>query len=127
MRFIVDADLPYAVKPILERFGHEAVDVRQIGMGRARDPVIAAFAQEQRAIILSADFDFADIRVYPPHEYAGIVVLTFGRRITPARILLMVEELLADSATLARVPGRLAIVQHGHTRFHPDTSDDENS
>jgi hypothetical protein len=33
MRFLVDASLPRSAAPMLRRLGHEAVDVRDIGMG----------------------------------------------------------------------------------------------
>jgi hypothetical protein len=41
VRFLIDADLPRSAKPLLEKYGHEAVDVHDIGLGRADDPTIA--------------------------------------------------------------------------------------
>jgi Domain of unknown function (DUF5615) len=56
---------------LLGRYHHEAVYVRDIGMGGAADSDIAAYAQRYRLALVTRDFDFADIRNYPPTQYAG--------------------------------------------------------
>jgi predicted nuclease of predicted toxin-antitoxin system len=66
VRFLIDADLPRSTKTLLEKFGHQATDVRDIGLGSAKDPVIARYAQNHQACLLTGDFGFADIRNYPP-------------------------------------------------------------
>ena len=38
MRFLIDADLPRSVKPLLEKHGHEAIDAQDVGLRRAKDP-----------------------------------------------------------------------------------------
>lgn len=75
MRFVIDADLPRSTKPLLERHGHEAADVRDIGLGQAKDPAIARCAVERQAALLTGDFGFADIRNCPPDRHHGLVVL----------------------------------------------------
>lgn len=75
LRFLIDADLPRFAKTLLEKFGHEAIDVRDIGLRSAKDAVIARYAQDRQACLLTGDFGFADIRNYPPETYYGIVVL----------------------------------------------------
>jgi len=75
MRFLVDANLPRSATELLHRLGHVAVDVRDIGLRAAADSVIAAHAQSNRLTLVTRDFDFADIRNYPPVDYAGIIVL----------------------------------------------------
>ena len=35
MRFLIDANMPRSTAELLKRYGHEAVDVRDIGMGGA--------------------------------------------------------------------------------------------
>ncbi len=75
MKFLVDASLPRTCVGLIRRHGHEATDVRDIGLGAAPDPIIARHAKCGGLVLASADFDFADIRVYPPLEYTGIVVI----------------------------------------------------
>ena len=62
MRFLIDADLPRSTKPLLEKYGHEAIDVRDIGLRYTKDPVIARQAQDQQACLLTGDFGFTDLR-----------------------------------------------------------------
>ncbi len=42
MHFLIDADLPRSTKDLLQRYGHDVTDVRDIGLGSADDPDIAA-------------------------------------------------------------------------------------
>ena len=75
MRFLVDASLPHSGTALLQQMGHEVVDVRDIGMRSATDGIIAAHARCNGQTLVTRDFDFADIRNYPPADYAGILVL----------------------------------------------------
>lgn len=75
MRFLIDASMPRSASNVLAEFGHEAIDVRDIGLRNAPDERIAARARENGETLVSRDFDFADIRNYPPGEFCGIVVL----------------------------------------------------
>lgn len=117
MRFLIDADLPRATGESLRRAGHDAFDARDIGLGDAKDSDIAAYAQAHQLCLLTGDFDFADIRNYPPHLYAGIVVFTLPRHATVAFILQLVDIFLQQTAVLTRLPGRLAIVEPGRVRM----------
>ena len=44
MRFLIDEDLPHSIKDLLERYGHEAFDVRVIGFRGSKDWQIAGLA-----------------------------------------------------------------------------------
>jgi predicted nuclease of predicted toxin-antitoxin system len=48
MRFLLDANMPRSAAGAVQRLGHEAVDVREIGLGGAEDKRIAAYAKEHR-------------------------------------------------------------------------------
>jgi hypothetical protein len=119
VRFLIDADLPRSVKPLLERHGHEAIDARDVGLRSAEDPVLARYAQEHGACLLTGDFGFADIRNYPPATYSGIAVLELPRDATAAFILRLLESFILQTEMLARLPGRLAIVKPGRIRLRP--------
>jgi predicted nuclease of predicted toxin-antitoxin system len=117
MRFLIDADLPRSAAETVRRHGHEAVDVRDIGLRQAEDAQIAAYAQGQQLCLITGDYDFADIRNYPPAQYAGIVVLNLPRSATATYINQLVAHFLSQSAVLAQLPGKLAIVNPGHIRL----------
>lgn len=65
MRVLVDASLPRSVKAVLEACSIESLDVRDIGLGDASDSEIAAHAERNGLVLLTGDFDFADIRRFP--------------------------------------------------------------
>ncbi len=119
MRFLVDASLPRAVASLARSLGHAAADVRDIGFGSATDGRIAEHARQHALTILTADFDFADIRVFPPSEYAGIIVIDRPPNATVDQVLELVRGPLQDQTLLAQLPRRLAIVDPARTRIRP--------
>ncbi len=63
MRFLVDANLPLSVAPQLRAFGHEATDVREIGLGTVaiersgrlpRYKAVQLFTSANRAIFIAS-------------------------------------------------------------------------
>jgi hypothetical protein len=110
MRFLIDADLPRSVADVIRRHGHEAIDVRDIGLRTAKDAMIAQRAQDDGLCLITGDFDFADIRNYPPHLYAGLVVLSLPSTATAAYINQLVDQFLTQTEVVQQVPGQLAIV-----------------
>ncbi len=119
LHFLVDADLPRRTAALCRRFGHAADDVRDLGMGTATDDQIATHAKQQSLCLMTGDFGFADVRNYPPEQYAGIVVLAISPHMTAPTILGIVEELMKRNDILARVPGRLAVVEPSRVRLRP--------
>lgn len=91
MRSIVDEDLPRSTCDLLRQCRHEAVDVRDIGFRGARDSEVASYAQREGLCLVTGDFDFSDVRNYPPGEYAGLVVLKLPRTATASFILNLLE------------------------------------
>jgi hypothetical protein len=119
MRFLIDADLPRSLIKLIQSHEHEAVDVRDIGMGGSDDATIAAKAKVDRCCLLTGDFGFADIRNYPPTEYAGIVVLELPKDATAPTILAIVDRLLQRDDVIEKLSGRLAVVSASRIRLRP--------
>lgn len=117
MRFIVDEDLPRSTCALLRKYGHVALDVRDIGFRGAKDSEIASYAQREGLCIVTGDSGFSDVRNYPPGEYAGLVILKLPRMATASTILQLLESLLRQEALVAEVPGKLAIVEFGRVRI----------
>ena len=42
MQFLIDEDLPHSTDDLLRSYGHEAIDVREIGLRGAKDSQIFA-------------------------------------------------------------------------------------
>ena len=53
MRFLIDEDLPRSTGDLLRQYGHEAIDVRDIGLRGSKDPEIAAYAQKNGLSLLT--------------------------------------------------------------------------
>ncbi|MBM4047772.1 MAG: hypothetical protein FJ279_21930 [Planctomycetes bacterium] len=117
MRFLVDEDLPRGTEALLRSYGHEAKDVRDIGLRGAKDHQIAAHARSTGLCLVTGDQDFSDIRNYPPESYHGIVVLKVPNWATASFILNVLESFLQRHDLLEQVPGRLAIVEPGWVRI----------
>jgi predicted nuclease of predicted toxin-antitoxin system len=94
-----------------------AFDVRDIGFRGAKDFDIASYAQREGLCIVTGDFDFSDVRNYPPTEYAGLVILKLHRTATASTILQLLESFLRREDLVADLPGRLAIVEAGRVRI----------
>lgn len=69
MRFIIDENVRKEVIDFLKSSGH---DIFLIPSG-SEDEDIAQIAKEAKRIILTHDKHLADILMYPPKEYSGII------------------------------------------------------
>lgn len=110
MRFIIDAALSESLTTILREAGYDAIHVAEIGMAHAPDENIAAYAKRNALVILTQDFDFADVRHYPPREYHGIVVFTLPKPANLDVIHSFTRRFLERLPPLGDLRGQLIIV-----------------
>lgn len=71
----VDEDLPKAAGEMLRDQGYEAASVIEQGMGGWKDPAVWQAVQREERFLVTADKGFADVRLYPPGQHAGILLL----------------------------------------------------
>lgn len=62
MRFLIDAQLPPALKSLFIDAGHDAAHVADVGMLTESDATIGAYAAEAEMIIVTKDEDFVTMR-----------------------------------------------------------------
>jgi predicted nuclease of predicted toxin-antitoxin system len=117
MRFIIDANLPRSLATSLRRLTHIVTDVRDVGMHDADDESIAALAKREGAALVTRDFDFADVRNYPPASYPGIVVINYPSETAAQTIVAAIESALEQPELLAKLPGALIIIEPGRVRL----------
>jgi predicted nuclease of predicted toxin-antitoxin system len=117
MRFLIDADLPRSAEDIVRQHGYEAIDVRDIGFRSARDSRIAHYAKSNGLCLITGDYDFADIRNYPPSQYSGIVVLYLPRTATSDYINVLLNNFFKEEKLIGQLAGKLAIVEPGRIRL----------
>ena len=75
MKFKIDENLPAEIKSELLSAGHDAELVVDEGLQGAADPQLMQTVQQKSRIFLTMDKGIADVRTYPPNQYAGIVLI----------------------------------------------------
>ncbi len=75
MEFLIDANIPRSTKSVLESLGHNVIDGRDVLPPAAPDADVASLALAEKRVILTRDQDFANILLYPPQQFPGIIVL----------------------------------------------------
>ena len=119
MKFLLDANMPRSAASLLRGLGHQVEDVRDVLPGGADDATVAAHARTSQSILITRDFDFADIRNYPPENYPGIIVLELPDDAIAAQVIRTLQSFVSKPELLARLTGRLAIVESWRVRFRP--------
>lgn len=61
MRFLIDNALSPRIAEGLNKAGHDAIHVREIGLASATDDEILSHAKKDRRVIVSADTDFGTL------------------------------------------------------------------
>ena len=112
--FKIDENLPMGAAALLVSAGHDAVTVGNQHMVGQSDANVAMVCQREGRAIVTLDLDFADIRTYPPGDYAGIIVLRLARLDKP-RVLSVLQRLLP---VLEQEPlvGKLWVVEETSVR-----------
>jgi predicted nuclease of predicted toxin-antitoxin system len=119
VRFLLDANMPRSALQSLRAHGHDAVHVRDVGLGDAADALIAERARADNRALISRDLDFADVRRYPPGRATGIVVLRLPENWTAAQINRLLERFLSMRQLVECIPGRLVMLDPRQVRFRP--------
>jgi predicted nuclease of predicted toxin-antitoxin system len=60
VKFLIDAQLPPALARWIERQGHRATHIFEIGLERGKDGPIWEHARNDNAVIITKDEDFTD-------------------------------------------------------------------
>ncbi len=115
MKLLCDENLPRALADRLRADGHDAVDVREIGLtGASDDDVLARAVAEQRVLITSDVRRFANVILTPPAATPGIVVVRFAG-VTTSAVIDRICAVIANTNPHA-LTGALTIVEAAHVR-----------
>ena len=80
MRFKLDENLSDKLTRLFVEAGHDAVTVAEQGMAGDGDAAIATACADEGRVLVTLDTDFADIRLYRPERYPGLVVLRLSKQ-----------------------------------------------
>jgi len=92
--------------------GHDVTTARQQGLGGRPDSEVAAAVRSEGRCLVTFDLDFADPRVFPPENLAGLVVLRL-RHPTARRQIDRIAEFLDEQPDLG---GQLWILEEDRAR-----------
>ena len=115
MKFKIDENLPAELADDVRAAGHEADTVSDEGLAGAADSALMARVQSEGRVLLTQDKGIADVRVYPPDQYAGIILFrprTTGRSATLAFVRQHLPALLQ-----ANLDGHLFVVSETGIRI----------
>lgn len=114
MKFLLGACVPRRYLRLLREWGYSAELATAELSPDAPDLAVLALAQQQDAILLTVDLDFADIRAYPPADYQGILVMRYTAT-DEAQMDTSLQTVLRD-LTREELRGVLVIVTPTHYR-----------
>lgn len=115
MRFKIDENLHDDVAALFARQGHDAHTVHSEGLRGCDDAALAQRCRSEDRAIVTLDLDFGDIRVFPPANHAGLIVLRVGDQ-SRSHILSVVNRVL-DLLTREPIAGRLWVVSDADVRI----------
>lgn len=75
MRIKLDENLPVSAADPLRQMGHDVDTVHDEAIAGAADPQVIATATAADRALLTLDKGLADVRAYPPENFAGIILL----------------------------------------------------
>lgn len=116
MRFLIDEDMPRSTAQSLRLAGHEAKDVREIGLRGKTDAEVFKTAQDLKAILVTADLGFANTLTFPLGSHCGIVVVRFPNDVSVENLNRGVVSALSG-LTNEEVRGCLIILEPGRMRL----------
>ena len=114
MRFKLDENLHPDASVVLRRAGHDVETVWDERLQGAADSRLAGVLKLERRVLVTIDVGFADIRAYPPGDFAGLIVLRLQRQ--DRRSVVHVFTRLLHSLKERSLAGQLWIVDERRVR-----------
>jgi predicted nuclease of predicted toxin-antitoxin system len=115
MKLKIDENLHADATALMRRHGHDALTVHDQGLRGGADCDIAAVCRQEERAMVTLDLDFSDIRVYPPEDYHGIIVLRLNDQSRTATLTVL-SRIIPMFDTESPV-GRLWIVDEHQVRI----------
>ncbi|MCE5328902.1 DUF5615 family PIN-like protein [bacterium] len=75
MKFKIDENLPVEFVDVLESSGYAAMTALEQELNGKVDSAVINKCLKEKFILVTLDLDFADIKLYPPYKYPGIIII----------------------------------------------------
>ena len=115
MKIFADECVYQITVDLLRSWGFSVVTAQEVGLAGHTNGELLAYSQNLQLIFLTRDKDFTDIRIYPPSDFNGIIVL----KISPSNqheVHDMLHQLLSKKP-LSELNSRLVIVDRKKYRI----------
>lgn len=80
MRFKIDENLPVEAANLLRQAGYDVKTVAEQGLNGSPDSNVISVCRREKRVLITLDTDFADIRLYPPAQSSGLIVLRLQKQ-----------------------------------------------
>jgi predicted nuclease of predicted toxin-antitoxin system len=80
MKIKLDENIPEDAATIFTSAGFQVSTVLDQGLGGKADPEVAAACKAESKVLITLDTDFANLGLYPPEDYSGIIVLRLANQ-----------------------------------------------
>lgn len=116
MRFLIDNALSPTIGEELNRAGHDAVHVRELGMQAASDAEIFDRAAQDDRIVVSADTDFGTLLAIRKQAAPSVILFRHGSQHRPADQAALLKANLPQLAA-ALEAGSIAVIAPDRVRI----------
>lgn len=101
MKILLDQNIPFGVEQLLQEHGWDAVHTRTLGMARATDDAVLAYALKNDRLVVPADRDFGDLLRTSGASHPSLVFLRLRMVVTSVQVASLLISGLEDlSASL---------------------------
>ena len=115
MKLLADECYPRRIIQALRAAGHDVRDIATTDH-RATDVEVVGIAVADDRILMTADYDFAEMTIRDRTPLPGLIILAPSRETIAERALRIVEVLTASDDQFR---GRLTVVNQIRVRFRP--------
>ncbi len=86
LKFLIDENMPRSTAEALKEIGYESLDVSDYKLSGESDEKIFKFAQNEKAVIITADRGFGNILRFPLGKHYGIIISNFPNEMSTAEM-----------------------------------------
>lgn len=116
MRFFLDANIPHSALEVFKELNLESSHARDVGLGRADDKEIMAYAIKNSSILVTKDLEFANIVIFPVELHYGIIVMRLPPFFKASQFVNVLRDFL-KSINVKDLKKSIAIVKVGRFRI----------
>jgi predicted nuclease of predicted toxin-antitoxin system len=116
MKFLLDENLPRSLAQEVKNLNHEVITVFYAGLQGSDDRIIAKYALQQKAILVTKDLEFGSRLYYPKGSHYGLFIIKLPHNSTKEMIINDIIILLTD-IDVSLFSGNMIILERNKYRI----------